>query len=210
MSKSSPSLSPERLDQSSPIIDDYFDEVKLEHSNEMARRWMSMMSENLTEEDMQDVQNAQAYGDEERRQTAPEYAQLAYESMLQNEKPIGNYLVSEYKRKCLKIETIDRESMVALMQELHRIKKYHVETLFLAVSIADRFLSKLARSKFCAPNLVQLATVSLLMAAKMMEHINPCFEIMISILPETLRAMVSRSKLIRLEAIIVRTLDFNL
>ena len=48
------------------------------------------------------------------------------------------------------------------------------------------------------------------MAAKMMEHINPCFEIMISKLPESLRGMVSRAKLIRLESIIVRTLDFNL
>ena len=209
MSKSSPSYSPERLGQS-PSSDNYFSEPSLSHSNKMARRWLAMVQANLTEDDIQDVQNAQAYGEDKRRQTAPEYAQLAYESMLRTEKPIGNYLVSEYKRRALKIEMIDRESMVALIQELHRIKKYHIETLFLAVSIADRFLAKLARSKFCAPNLVQLATVSLLMAAKMMEHINPCFDIMISILPDSLRGMVSRAKLIRLESIIVRTLDFNL
>ena len=57
-------------------------------------------------------------------------------------------------RTTLQIETIDRESMVALLQELHRIKKYHVETLFLACSIADRFLAKLVQRRFCAPNLV--------------------------------------------------------
>ena len=48
------------------------------------------------------------------------------------------------------------------------------------------------------------------MAAKLLEHINPCFDIMISILPETLRGMVTRTKLIQLESIIIRTLDFNL
>ena len=48
------------------------------------------------------------------------------------------------------------------------------------------------------------------MAAKLIEHINPCFEIMIGILPDSLRSMVSRSKLMQLEAIIVRTLDFDL
>ena len=86
--------------------------------------------------------------------------------------------------------------MVALLQELHRIKKYHIETLFLACSIADRFLEKLAQKRFCAPNLVQLATISLLMAAKLVEHVNPCFEIMISILPASLRSMVTINKLV--------------
>ena len=40
------------------------------------------------------------------------------------------------------MKTIERETMVALMQEMHRIKRYHIETLFLACSIADRFLAK--------------------------------------------------------------------
>ena len=64
-------------------------------------------------------------------------------SMIKNELPIGNYLSDKDVRKTLQIEAIDRESMIALMQELHRIKKYHIETLFLASSIADRFLVKL-------------------------------------------------------------------
>ena len=119
-------------------------------------------------------------------------------------------MADEKSRSYLQIEIIDRESMVALLQELHRIKKYHIETLFLACSIADRFLAKLAKRRFCAPNLVQLATVSLLIAAKLYEHVNPCFDIMISILPDSLRSMVTKSKLIQLEAIIIRTLDFNL
>ena len=64
-------------------------------------------------------------------------------SMLNNDKAIGNYLADRQTRSYLQIELIDRESMVALIQELHRIKKYHIETLFIAISTADRFLSKL-------------------------------------------------------------------
>ena len=86
--------------------------------------------------------------------------------------------------------------MIALLQELHRVKKYHIETLFLASSIADRFLSKLEQKSYCAPNLVQLATISLLMAAKLTEHINPSFDIMISILPKTLQHMATKNRLI--------------
>ena len=47
----------------------------------------------------------------------------------------------------LQMEPIDRETMIALMQELHRIKKYHIETFFLACSIADRFLVKLCERR---------------------------------------------------------------
>ena len=130
--------------------------------------------------------------------------------MIGNEYAIGNYLATNAQHNALQIEPIDRESMVALLQELHRVKKYHVETLFLACSIADRFLTNLAQKNFCAPNLVQLATVCLLMAAKMTEHINPSFDIMISILPKTLQHMATKNRLIQLEAIIIRTLDFDM
>ena len=78
-----------------------------------------------------------------KRQTAPEYSQIAYLCMLTKEKPIGNYLANSDMRNNLQMKTIERETMVALMQEMHRIKKYHIETLFLACSIADRFLAKL-------------------------------------------------------------------
>ena len=116
--------------------------------------------------------------------------------MLSKEFPIKNYLANKSKHSTLEIEPIDRESMIALLQELHRVKKYHIETLFLASSIADRFLAHLAKRNFCAPNLVQLATICLLIAAKMTEHINPSFDIMISILPQTLQHMVSKNRLI--------------
>ena len=59
--------------------------------------------------------------------------------------------------------------MVLLLEELHNIKNYKVETLYLAVSLADRYLVKLALKKTRAPCLVTLAITCLLMAAKLEE-----------------------------------------
>ena len=85
--------------------------------------------------------------------------------MLDNERAIGNYF--ELPRNSLRITPQDRESMVSLIQELHRVKGYAEDTFYLAVSIADRFLTVLATQGKKAPNLIQLATVGLLLAAKM-------------------------------------------
>jgi len=54
-----------------------------------------------------------------------------------------------------------------------------------------------------------LATTSLLMAAKVEEPIVPCFEIMISLLPEPQKVLIKRQHLINLEEKIVRALDFD-
>ena len=103
--------------------------------------------------------------DQSRRQTAPEYAQHAYLSMLKRERAIGNYF--ELPRNSLRISAQDRESMISLIQELHRVKGYAEDTFYLAVSIADRYLTVLATKGKKAPNLIQLATISILLAAKM-------------------------------------------
>jgi len=76
--------------------------------------------------------------------------------------------------------------------------------------VADRYLTILATQGKKAPNLIQLATVSLLMAAKMYQHMNPCFDMMIERLPNLLRKQVTREQLIILEEQIIRALDFDL
>lgn len=76
--------------------------------------------------------------------------------------------------------------------------------------MADRYLTILATQGKKAPNLIQLATVSLLMAAKMYQHMNPCFDMMIERLPNLLRKQVTREQLIILEEQIIRALDFDL
>lgn len=82
--------------------------------------------------------------------------------------------------------------MVSLIQELHRVKSYGEDTFYLAVSLADRYLTVLATQQKKAPNLIQLATVCLLLAAKMYQHMNPCFDMMIERLPTLLRKQVTR------------------
>ena len=48
------------------------------------------------------------------------------------------------------------------------------------------------------------------MAAKMYQHMNPCFDMMIERLPTLLRKQVTRENLIMLEEQIIRALDFDL
>lgn len=48
------------------------------------------------------------------------------------------------------------------------------------------------------------------MAAKMYQHMNPCFEMMIDKLPTLLRNQVNRDQLIALEKNIIFALDFDL
>lgn len=80
--------------------------------------------------------------------------------------------------------------------------------MHLAGNIADRYLSILAQNNKHAPNLNLLATISLLMAAKIEEPIVPCFEIMISLLPAQ-KEVFTRKHLIDLEEEIVRAFDFD-
>lgn len=90
------------------------------------------------------------------------------------------------------------------------MKEYSEETFYIAVCVADRYLAALAQKGQMAPNLIQLGTISLLLAAKLNQHMNPCFEMMIDKLPNLLRKQVNREQLIRLEEKIIKTLDFDL
>ena len=72
--------------------------------------------------------------------------------MMKKDKSIGNYFGNE--NNSLKIEPEDRESMVSLIQELHRVKEYSEETFYIAVCVADRYLAILAEKGAMAPNLI--------------------------------------------------------
>jgi hypothetical protein len=77
--------------------------------------------------------------------------------------------------------------MIVLITDLHRAKSYRTETLFLAYSIGDRVLRNYMKKDMREPNLVHLATISLLLAAKMEQPMFPSFERMISLIPTTQR-----------------------
>jgi hypothetical protein len=173
----------------------------------MDHRWTTELKKRIPTFDVDDAVLMRTIKADGRRQTAPEYTQPAYLSMMKKEKCMGNYFK---KGSSLRIEPEDRESMVSLIQELHRVNEYSEETFYIAVSVADRYLAALAAKGQMAPNLIQLGTISLLLGAKLNQHMNPCFDMMIDKLPTLLRKQVNREQLIALEMKIIRMLDFDL
>lgn len=81
--------------------------------------------------------------------------------------------------------------------------------MHLAGSIADRYLACLARKGMKAPSLTMLATIALLMAAKIEQPISPSFNRMINLLPEKQRERISKEDLIQLEEKIIFALEFD-
>ena len=57
--------------------------------------------------------------------------------------------------------------MVMLIEELHAAKEYKIETLYLAVSLADRYLVNITFSELQMPSLVTLAVTCIFIAAKL-------------------------------------------
>ena len=72
--------------------------------------------------------------------------------------------------------------MVMLIEQLVEIREYKMETIFTAVSLADRYLVSVAVKKEQVPCLISLAVVSVLMAAKLEQPISPSFDRMIHVL----------------------------
>lgn len=100
--------------------------------------------------------------------------------------------------------------MVTLLEALITEKEYKEETLYLAVSLCDRYLVNLAIGKRMAPCLIMLAIIGTLMAAKLEQPIQPNFNRMIRLVKQKWDVDYYRDDLIDLETSIIRTLDFDL
>lgn len=118
----------------------------------MTSRWLTELKAKIPAFDVEDAHIQLTVTEDKRRQTAPEYSQSSYLYMMSREKSVGNYFQDECQK--LKIEPADRESMVSLIQELHRVKEYSEETFYQATAVADRYLAKLAAKGLPAPNLI--------------------------------------------------------
>lgn len=78
-----------------------------------------------------------------------------------------------------------RESIIALIIDLHHQKSYQFVTLCLAVNIADRFLYSVSQDpRKAKPNGVVLSCVALLIAAKVEQSVSPSFNRMIQLLSQ--------------------------
>ena len=142
-------------------------------------------------------------------QFAPEYSQSSYQEMLRQEFAIGDYIHFNQKSEN-GVSELARKHMITLMEDLNRMKDYKEDTLFLAASIADRYLVNLAVKGAAAPCLIRLAIVSILMAAKLEQPIQPSFNRMVKLVAEQWDVSLTRQDLLDLEESIIRTLDFDL
>ena len=129
----------------------------------MNQRWMQKLAESIPEHDLQDLKLGRE-DTSKQRQIAPEYADVIYQNMLTNEALIGDYLSLKDSKKNVTAKT--RGHMVTLIEALVKEKGYKEETLFLAVSLVDRYLFKLKNTGLRPPCLIELAVTCTLMAAK--------------------------------------------
>jgi hypothetical protein len=115
------------------------------------------------------------------------------------------------KKRLHLISQFDRSYAVQKIFDLHVKKEYKIETLFIAVSIFDRYLAQIGHWTFPRDQVCLLATISILIAAKLEQPISPSFLRMIGLLTEEEQRQVSKSALIDLEAkILVQTgFDFG-
>ena len=99
----------------------------------------------------------------------PEIAQQIYSNLLRQEKASGDYV--KIKNNSVQVTDEVRLYMMTVMQEVHRIKNYKEETLYLAASLADRYLHALTVLEETSPCLIRLSFVCILIAAKLEEPV---------------------------------------
>jgi len=85
--------------------------------------------------------------------------------MLSTEFAIGDYIT--LKQGKMQVSDQARRHMITLIEDLNRAKSYKEETLYLAASLADRYLVNLAVKNTKPPCLIKLSIVCTLMAAKL-------------------------------------------
>lgn len=88
-------------------------------------------------------------------------------------------------------------------------KDYKPETLFIAAGILDRYLYMVGAQNFPKAQMVSLATICLLMSAKMEQPISPSFNRLIGMLTTEEQKYVSKQGLIDLEEHVLLMLGFD-
>jgi len=85
--------------------------------------------------------------------------------MLEKEFAIGDFI--SFEKGKMQVSDLARRHMITLIEDLNRLKSYKEETLYLASSLADRFLVKLAVKNSKPPCLIKLSIICTLIAAKL-------------------------------------------
>lgn len=88
-------------------------------------------------------------------------------------------------------------------------KRYRNETLFVACSILDRYLALIGWHTYPREKMCILATVCMLMAAKLEQPISPSFSKMMNLLSEDEQKCITIGQMINLEADVLVKLSFD-
>lgn len=146
------------------------------------------------------------------RQFWPEFSQSSYETAFTRQECYGNYTETSKGSK-VRVSNKQREGVIALISELHKQKNYRQETMFIAFGILDKYLSIVVKQGLTVKDLdlVHLASVCLLLAAKLHQPLTPSFNQMILLLDDEYRNDPRcKQKMIDLEFQMVKTLQFDM
>mmetsp|Transcript_2689 Transcript_2689/g.4531 ORF Transcript_2689/g.4531 Transcript_2689/m.4531 type:complete len:410 (+) Transcript_2689:474-1703(+) len=191
-----------------------------EFSMVMYQRWSNLIK-NFAETDRNDtVAESCVFGRSgPRKQQQPEFAQSIYLRIRSNEEAfaIQNYLENaedgeskkSAEQKKRYISEYDRSYAIQKIFDLHSKKDYKVETLFSACYILDRYLYKIGYKNYPREKICQLAVISLLMAAKLEQPIQPSFNRMINMLSDSEKKNMTKDSLADLEFDILVKLEFG-
>ena len=81
----------------------------------------------------------------------------------------------------------------------------------MAVNIADRYLALLAVLHSVTPSLIELGVISIMLAAKVNEHLSPSYYNIIKIInSQQKKKLLYRSNLLTIEGKVLRALSFDL
>lgn len=123
----------------------------------------------------------------------------------------SNFLKNAQRHDLVQAYQRGRAAGIQKIMHLHQEKGYKIETLFMASSIFDRYLSLLGHWNYPIQKIVNLSTISILLAAKLEQPMQPSFSRMISLLSESEKKQITKQDLVALETdILIRFgFDFN-
>ncbi len=108
----------------------------------------------------------------------------------------------------IKISVEDRDIYASRIYDLWIEKDYKHETLFLAINIFDRILSKTIKVVTCS-DLILYAVTSLLIAAKQEQPLSPSIGRMVKLLKPQEQLIASKVAIIAFEEQVLNMLDFE-
>lgn len=115
----------------------------------MNLRYQETLDAVVASSDLAEMESIHSFGEASRQSFAAETSQNSYRHMLTTQDAlIYDYTSSSAgirtkKTSPLVVTSLQREEMVEQITELHKVKEYRSETLFVAVGIADRYLAYL-------------------------------------------------------------------